>query len=53
MASAEVLYNLSANLFLKNYVTSERAISHNFVSNQQLSIAHLVFMLTIILSNDQ
>ena len=42
-------------IFLKNYVTSEGAVSHNVLYYQQLSIACLQvsFMLTIILSNYQ
>ena len=38
--------------FLKNYVTSEVAVSHSVLYYQQLSIVtRKVFMLTIILSN--
>ena len=43
-------------IFLKNYVTSEGAVSYNVWYYQQLSIARyqvLVFMLTIMLSNYQ
>ena len=44
------------HFFLKYYVTSEGAVSHNVLYYQQLSIACykvIVFMLTIILSNYQ
>ena len=42
--------------FLKNYVTSERAVSHNALYYQQLSIARYqvclnAYLLTVILSN--
>ena len=42
-------------LFLKNYITSEGAISLNVWYYQQLSIVHsqVNFMLTIILNNYQ
>ena len=40
--------------FLKNYVTSEGAISHNVLYRQQLPITgYQGFMLIIILSNSQ
>ena len=51
----KVFYNFEKYLFLKKYVTSEGAVSHNILFYQQLSIARLTstFFATIISCNYQ
>ena len=45
------LFLVSKYFFLKHYITSEGAVSHNVLYYQQLSIACYQVMQTIILNN--